>query len=163
VPPRVEIGELVDAVQQVGHQLLEEQPRRHADLAAQLARHRPRQRVDAGVVRELADAGAVRGVGGVHVADLLAHLDQALVGEGGQAHLHRPQVVEARLRLEVHVQALRQRLQPLDPLRPLEERGRPGHQQVQPGEPAGIDLIDELAQGLEPASGCDRAAISFAT
>ena len=36
---RVEIGELVDPVQHVADQLLEEDPRRHADLAAQLPRH----------------------------------------------------------------------------------------------------------------------------
>ena len=39
VPPRVEVGELVDPVQHVGDQLLQEQPRGDADPAAELARH----------------------------------------------------------------------------------------------------------------------------
>ena len=48
------------------------------------------------------------------------------------------------------MQPLGQRLQPLDALRAVEEGRGAGDDQVQAGEPAGVDLVDELAQGVEP-------------
>ena len=47
------------------------------------------------------------------------------------------------------MEALGERLQPLDTLRSLKERGRPGDQQIETGESPGIDLIDELPERVE--------------
>ncbi len=70
--------------------------------------------------------------------------------EGGQADLHGPQVVEAGVAAEVDVQPLGQRLEPPDALRAVVEGRRAGDDQVEPGEPPGVDLVDELSQRIEP-------------
>ena len=72
------------------------------------------------------------------------------MGEAGQADLDGPRVVEPGVGLEVDVQPLGQRLQPADALRAVVEGRRAGDDQVQAGEPPGVDLVDELAQGVEP-------------
>ena len=48
--PRVEVVELVDAVEHVGDQLLQEEPRRDADLAAQAPGDGRGERVEVAVV-----------------------------------------------------------------------------------------------------------------
>ena len=53
---RVEVGELVDAVQHVGHELLEEDPRRDPDLAAELPRHGVGQVADIIVAAQVGDS-----------------------------------------------------------------------------------------------------------
>ena len=69
--------------------------------------------------------------------------------EAGQPELDRAGVVEPGVGAEVGGKPLGERRQPRDALRPVVERGRAGDQQVQAGEPAGVDLVDELAQRVQ--------------
>src|SRR4051812_14014290 len=69
VQPRVELGVLVDAVEDVADELLEEQPRGDAGLAPEVARDGTGQLGDVGVVGEGEDAVAGLDVAGVEVAD----------------------------------------------------------------------------------------------
>ena len=140
---------LVDAVEHVADELLEEQPGGDADLATQVPGDGAGQLGDVGVVGQGEDAVAGLGVAGVEVADRAADLDQSVVGEARQADLDGARAVEPRVGLEVDVQPLGERLQPLHPLRAVEERRRAGDEQVQAGEPAPIDLVDQLPQGVE--------------
>jgi hypothetical protein len=48
------------------------------------------------------------------------------------------------------MQPLRQRGEPLHPLRAVEERGRSRDYQVQPRIAASVDLVDPLTQGVQP-------------
>ena len=66
-----------------------------------------------------------------------------------QPDLDGARVVETGIGREIDVQPLGQRRQPLHALRAVEEGRRAGDQQVQAGEPAAVDLVDQLAQGVE--------------
>ena len=48
------------------------------------------------------------------------------------------------------MEPLRQRFQSLDALRAVEECRRSGRQQVELGEPPAVDVVDQLAQGIQP-------------
>ena len=85
----------------------------------------------------------------VDVADLAADESEPFQGERGEPDLHGPRVVESGVRLEVDVETLGERLQPLDTLRAFKERGCPGDQQVEAGESPGVDLVDELPEGVQ--------------
>ena len=67
----------------------------------------------------------------------------------GQPDLDGARVVEARVGGEVGGQPLGERREPLHALRAVEERRRAGDDQVQAGEAAGVDLVDELPQRVE--------------
>ena len=47
------------------------------------------------------------------------------------------------------MQSLRQRGQSLDAIGAIEERWRPGHEEVKSRKPAGLHLIHELAQRIQ--------------
>src|SRR4051812_18918026 len=147
--PRVKVGMLVDAVEHVADELLEEQPGGDADLAPQVAGDGAGQLGDVGVVGQGEDSVAGLRVAGVEVADRAADLDQPVVGEAGQADLDGARAVEPGVGLEVDVQPLGGRLQPADALRAVVEGRGAGDDQVQAGEATGVDLVDELAQGVE--------------
>ena len=149
MPARVEVGELVDPVQDVGDQLLQEHPRRDPDLPAQRPGHRVRQLPDVGVVDGLHDAVRLIRPGRVQVAHLRAQAQQRVPVEAGQPHLDGPRVVEPGLGGEVGGQPLRERRQPRHAAGPVEKRRRPGDDQEQPGVPAGVDLVQKLPQGVE--------------
>ena len=70
--------------------------------------------------------------------------------ERWQPKLDGTRVVEAGVGLEVHMEPLGQWLQPLDTLRPVEEGRRPGGEQEELREPASVDVVDQLAQGVQP-------------
>ena len=150
VLPRVEVGELGDPVQHVGDQLAEEDPRRDADLAAQLPRDGAGQVGDVGVVDQARDPvlrHASRDAYRSRIAmPSLAELGQV---EAGQPELNGARRVEPGVGAEVGGQPLGERRQPGDALRPVVEGGRPGDQQVQAGEPAGVHVVDELPQRVE--------------
>jgi hypothetical protein len=66
------------------------------------------------------------------------------VREAGKPDLDGAGVIEPVVSLEVDVQPLGQRLQSADALRAVVESGCAGDDQVEAGEPAGVDLVDEL-------------------
>ena len=146
---RVEVSELVNPVQDIGDQLLEEHPRRDPDLPAQRPGHRVGELPDVAVVDGLHDAIRLIGPGRVQVAHLRAQGQQRVPVEAGQPDLHRPRVVEPRVGGEVGGQPLRERRQPRHPAGPVVERRRPGDDQEQPGVAPGVDLVQELPQGVE--------------
>ena len=90
-----------------------------------------------------------RAVRHVEVTYLDAHLHQPGVVEGGQPKLDRTGIVEAGVRLEIHMQPLSQRLQPLDALRPVEEGRGSRDEQVEVREPPSVDVVDQLPQGVQ--------------
>ncbi len=149
VPAGVEVGELVDPVEHVCDQLAQEQPRRDADLAAELAGDGTGQLVDVGVVDRGRDPLGMPGLPGVQVADGAAQLAEPGEVEPGQPQLHRARGVEARIGGEVGGQPLGERRQPLHALLAVEERRRAGDDEEQAGEAPGVDLVDELAQRVE--------------
>ena len=120
-----------------------------ADPAAQLAGEGLGQLVDVGVVDGRRDALRVPGLPGVQVAHGATQLAEPGEIEPGQAQLHRARRVEAWIGGEVGRQPLSERGQPLHALPPVEERRRPGDHEEQPGEALGVELVDELAQGVQ--------------
>ena len=69
--------------------------------------------------------------------------------EAGQPDLDGPRVVEPGIGLEIDVQPLGQRLQPLHALRAVVEGRRAGDHQVQARETSRVDLVDQLPQGIQ--------------
>ena len=69
---RVEIGELVDSVQNVADQLLEKNPRRHPDLASQLPGDRTGQVRDIPVITQTLDTLRAAGVLAIDIANFAA-------------------------------------------------------------------------------------------
>ena len=61
-----------------------------------------------------------------------------------------PGVVEPRVVGEVGMQTLGERWEALRSLRPVVERGRAGDHEIEAGEATAVDLVDELAQRVEP-------------
>lgn len=59
MPPRVEVGELVDLVEDIGDEFAKIEPRRDADAPAEPARHGACEVGEIGVINDLMDA--VRG------------------------------------------------------------------------------------------------------
>lgn len=74
---------------------------------------------------------------------------QPIQVEGREPDLDRAGIVEARVGLEVDVEALREWFQSLDALGSLEESRRARDQQVQAGKPTRIDFVDQLPKGVE--------------
>ena len=148
---RVEVVELVDPVQHVRDQLLQEQPGGDADLAAELAGDGAGQSVDVFVggkspdpVRAKCNPPANRS------RTLMPTSTRRSWSNGDKPKLHGTGIVEAGVGLEIHMQPLGQRLQPLHTLRPIEEGRRPGDQQVEIREPPAVDVVDQLPQGIQP-------------
>jgi hypothetical protein len=71
------------------------------------------------------------------------------VAEREQAKLDRTGVIKAGFGLKVHMQALGEWLQPLDSLRPVEKCRRSGREQEEIGEPAPVNVVDQLAQSVQ--------------
>src|SRR5437868_1954871 len=111
---RVEIRKLVDPVQYIGNQLLEEDTGRHSDLATELPRHGVGQLRDIIVIAQQVNTLLRTGMLAVDVSNLAANESKPFQGERGESDLHRPRVVEPEVRLEVDVETLGERLQPLD-------------------------------------------------
>ena len=147
--PGVPVLELVDAVQHVGDQLLEEDPRRDPDPTTELAGERRRQIGEVGVIHDPLDPLRLVRSPGVEVADLAAQLDQGGQVEAGQPKLHGPWVVVPAVGAEVGRQALGQRRQARDPAGSVVERRGAGDDEEQPGEPAGVNLVHQLPQGVQ--------------
>ena len=115
-------------------------PDKALELAAQLLK---RSGLAKGEILLIADSGNPA------TAAVAADLAKPVKIEGRKAELHCPWVVESPFCLEVDVKALGERLQALDALRPLEEGRRPGYEEKQAGEAAGVHFVDQLAQGVE--------------
>jgi hypothetical protein len=79
----VEVGVLVDPVEDVADQLLEEHPRGDPDLTTQVTGDRPGQRGDVGVVGPREDPVPGGGVRGEQVADPPADRHEPVVLEPG--------------------------------------------------------------------------------
>ncbi|MDV7401508.1 hypothetical protein RZS08_59365, partial [Arthrospira platensis SPKY1] len=112
-------------------QLLEEQARRHAHLAAELPCHGLRQGFDVPVRDHGAQPGFLGLPVGKEVPHPTPHGQQCAGVERRQTDLGRTRVIEAPIGGEVRVQALGQRGQALDTLWPVKEGRRPGGDQVQ--------------------------------
>ncbi len=147
--PRLEFRELIDAIQDVGHEFFEEDPWGHADLAAQPSGHGLGQVAD--VVGVAGRGDPLRGLGMLleDVADLAADLAKPIEVEARQPNLHGARVVEAGLGLKIDVQPLGQGFQALGSLGAIEERRRSRDEQLQARKAAGVDLVDKLPQGVE--------------
>ncbi len=76
----------------------------------------------------------------VDVSDPAADESEPFQGERGESDLHSPWVVEPGVRLEVDVETLSERLQPLNTLGSFKERASSGDQQIETGESPGVDL-----------------------
>ena len=105
---RLEVLELIDTVQDIGHEFFEEDPRGHADLAAEPSGHGLSQFLDVCVIAGRGDS--LRGLGVLleDVADLAADLAEPFEVKARQSDLHGPWVIEAGLGLEIDVQSLSQ-------------------------------------------------------
>src|SRR5439155_13949725 len=80
---------------------------------------------------------------------LTADQVQSLEVESGQPDLDCARVVEACVGLKVDVKTLCERSETLHSLRTLEEGRRARNEQVEAGKAAGVDLVDELAEGVQ--------------
>src|SRR6185437_10069500 len=147
---RVEVLELVDAVQDIRNQLLQEQPWDDADLAAELPGHGSGQNLDVLVRSQSPDtfrSGAVRRE---EITDLDADFHHALVVKRRKPKLNGTRVVEAGIRLEIHMQPLGERFETPNPLWPVEERRGASYHQVQVREPASVNVVDQLPESVQP-------------
>src|SRR5690606_16848580 len=111
--------------------------------------HRRRQALDEGIVHQRHDAGLCGVPLRVQIAYGAAELDQLVPIESGKANLYRSDRVEARIRVEVDRQPLGERCEPLHALLTLEERRCSCDHQVETGQTAFIDLVDQLPQRVQ--------------
>src|SRR5690606_24248944 len=74
---------------------------------------------------------------------------EAVKVEGMEPHLHVPRVVPAYVAREVDVKPLSKRRKPSDAVGPIEEGRRAGDENVETGEAAAVEVIDQLAQGFQ--------------
>jgi DNA-binding YbaB/EbfC family protein len=95
VPAWIEVFMQIDTIQNVGDEFLQEQARRHADLAAQAARHGAGECVEVAVVHDTAQPRLVGLTFDVDVANTPSYGQQGGMVERGQADLNRTGVVEA--------------------------------------------------------------------
>ena len=107
VPTWIEVLMQVYAIQDVGNQLLQEQSRRNADLAAQTSGHGARKCVEVVVVHDTAQPLLVGLTLGVDVPNAPPYRQQRHMVERGQTNLNRTWVVKATISAEVHMQTLR--------------------------------------------------------
>ena len=124
MPARIEIGELVDAVEHLGDELPEIEARRDAGASAEPSGDAAREVGDVGVVHDASDPGRVRRLLGEEVADAATDRGEGLEVEALQADLDGPRIVEAGVGGEVRVEPLRERRKALDALRSVEEGRR---------------------------------------
>ena len=75
---RVEIRELVDPVQDIGDEFLEEDARRHPDLAAKLSCDRGRQVCDISIIAQKPHSIRASGMLAVDIANLAADKTEPL-------------------------------------------------------------------------------------
>ena len=106
--PRVEVGELIHTVQDIGHQLFQEDPRCDADFAAQFAGDGLGQIPNVAVVAARSNPIGSLGVLLKDVADLAPDLAEPFEVESGQADLRGAGIVEPGVGLEIDVQPLSQ-------------------------------------------------------
>jgi hypothetical protein len=104
---RVEIGELVHAVQHVGHELLQEQARGNAGSSAEMPSNCARKIFKISVIDNPADAGALICLLGKEVTDPSAYLHQGIQIEPRKPYLNGPRIVESRIGGKVRVDTLR--------------------------------------------------------
>ena len=99
----IEIGELVDAVEDVPDEFFEEQPRGDANLAPQRARNGGGEIADIRLVTSGGDPVERFRLRRVNIPHLHAHLDEPVEIESRQFDLRSTRVVESGIGLEVGV------------------------------------------------------------
>src|SRR5690606_29541092 len=148
VDARVEVGDVVDPVDDVD-EFAEEEAGGYSDTAAEFSGDGLGEVADVGVVDAGADPVGGFGSVGVQVADGGAELVEPVEVEAGEADLDGPQVVVARVGHEVGGEPLGEGGEALHALRPVVEGGGAGDDEVEAGEAAGGDFVDELAERVE--------------
>src|SRR5204863_3703332 len=107
--PGIEVWKLIDAIENVGDELLQEDSWNNADLAPKSAGDGRRQISDVAIVHHRSKPRLHAGPYSKQVAHLRSDLPQSLRRERGQSNLHRAGVVESSIRREVDVKPLGQR------------------------------------------------------
>jgi hypothetical protein len=138
---------LLDLVEQLAHELPEEEPWRGANPLPQLSRHSVREETDCVIVDSFGDSFRV--LRRIQVPHFPTHFDEPIHVEWGESHLRRQRAVEPRVAGEVDVDPLLERRQALDPLRPLEERRCSSHDDEHPGIAARVEIVHGLAEGVQ--------------
>ena len=85
----------------------------------------------------------------IDVPDIPAYELEAFQIERRESDLDCPGVVEAWIGGEVHLEPLCQRCQTLNALGSVVEGGCSRDKQVEARESTGVDLVDQLAEGIE--------------
>ena len=106
-------------VQQIGHQLFEEDSRGDTDFTAESAGHTLGQRFNQGIIRDGEQSLLDRGTGGIKVPDFATHRQEKVQVEGLQADPEARVDCRARIRGEIRLQSLAQRRELVDALRPI--------------------------------------------
>ena len=122
---RIEVLVQLDPIHHVCDQFLQEKTRRHTDFSAEASSHCGRKRIKIGVIDPGSEPAFVRTTFGINVSHPSANSQQRAVIKRRKADLNRAGIVEASIRTEIHVQALRQGGQPLSPCGPSKNAGVP--------------------------------------
>ena len=149
IDPGIELGELINAIEDVADKFFQKQSWGDADVAAQVAGDRSGEHFDVGVVDDGSDAIGFVGTLGIEIPDPAADFAQRCDVETGQSELDGPRVVESGVGREVGMEALGQWWESSRSLWAVEESRGAGDQQVQPGESALVDFVDQLAKSIE--------------
>lgn len=146
VAPRVEVVELVHAIQHISHELLQEDAWGDTDLPAERTGHCRRERLEVAVVNAAKNAISVVIVLDVDAPHSAAELDEPGVVEPGETELNCTGVVESSIGGEVSCESLGQWREPLDSLWAIEERRGAGDQQIEAREASTVDFVEHLPQ-----------------